>query len=56
MNARVHVQLLAGLSATPSESSQHKAHVAVPFYTLCCGGVVGNALGAALKAWLQPNG
>ena len=40
----------------PSETSEHEERVVAPFHTLCRGGVVGAALGAALKAWLQLNG
>ena len=49
MHACVHAQMLAGLPVTPSEFSEHKARVAAPFHTLCCGRVAGAALGAALK-------
>ena len=48
--------MLAGLPGTPNESSEHKERVAAPFHQLCRGEVVGAALGATLKAWLQPNG
>ena len=47
--------MLAGLPATPNESSEHKEPVAAPFHTLCRGEIVDAALGAALKARLQPN-
>ena len=51
----MHAQLLAGLPGTPSESSENKARVTAPFHQLCRGEVAGGALGAALKARLQPN-
>ena len=58
--ACMHVSMLAGLLPTmlPTSSaySEHKARVAAPFHQLCRGEVVGAALGAALKAWLQLNG
>ena len=41
--------MLAGLPASPNESSEHKERVAAPFHTLCRGRVAGAALGAALK-------
>ena len=47
--------MLAGLPETPNESSEHKERVAAPFHTLRRGQVAGAALGAALKARLQPN-
>ena len=47
--------MLAGLPASPNESSEHKERVAAPFHQIRLGGFVGAALDAALKAWLQPN-
>ena len=52
----MHVSVLAGLLLASSAYSEHKARVAAPFHTLCRGQVAGAALGAALKARLQPNG
>ena len=39
-----------------SECSEDKERVAAPFHTLCRSELVDAALGAALKARLQPNG